>query len=81
MLTCACAMYVAGVLGVTGVGNVPLNNALDEFDLDAATIESIAARRRSYETPWNRWHYARTDASMLVFATAVAASLVEAEQE
>lgn len=81
LLAVACAMYVTGVLGVTGVGNVPLNNSLDEFDLNAATIESLATRRRSFETQWNRWHYARTAASMLVFSTAVAASLVTAESE
>ncbi len=81
LLASACAVYTVGVLGITGVGNVPLNNSLDEFVLDTATVESLAARRRNFEAPWNRWHYLRTAASILTFAAASAATLVAIEPE
>ncbi|MFW2380955.1 MAG: DUF1772 domain-containing protein [Acidimicrobiales bacterium] len=74
------AVYVLGVLGVTVGGNVPLNNALDVFDLAGATEKSLAVRRHSYEGPWNRWHGLRTAASIIAFALATSALLiVEAE--
>ncbi len=81
ILAAAGATYVIGVLGITGLGNVPLNDALDDFELGTATVEAISARRHSYEDPWNRWHYLRTAASMIVFAATTAAALVTMEQE
>ena len=67
--------YLLGVLGVTMGGNVPLNNALDAFDLQAADAQTLAARRATYEGPWNRWHAVRTVASVFSLACAAAATL------
>lgn len=76
----AAATYVVGVLGVTVGGNVPLNDALDGFDLSASDDGAAAVRRTTYEDPWNRWHLGRTIASVLAFGLATGASLVsEAE--
>jgi uncharacterized membrane protein len=80
LLAGATATYVVGVLGVTIGGNVPLNDALDTFDLRGSTSDAIERRRSSYETPWNRWHYLRTAASVGAFALAAAAALVAADE-
>jgi len=74
LLAGAAATYATGVLGVTLGRNVPLNNALEAFQLSSASDQVIAERRRSYESPWNRWHYLRTVAGIASFALAAAAS-------
>ncbi len=76
LLAGATATYVIGVLGVTGAGNEPLNDALDAFDLRGSTSEAVERRRTTYEQPWNRWHHLRTIASVGSFALAAAAALV-----
>ena len=79
LLTGATATYLVGVLGVTIGGNVPLNDALDAFDLRSSTSDAVERRRNSYERPWNRWHHLRTIASVGSFALAAAAALVAAD--
>jgi uncharacterized membrane protein len=74
-LASAAGTYVIGVLGVTVGGNVPLNDALDAFDLAGSNDQAVGDRRRSYETSWNRWHYLRTAANVGAFALAAAAAL------
>ena len=81
LLVSAAATYVVGVLGVTIGGNIPLNDALDAFDLTGSSEQAIADRRHSYETPWNRWHYLRTAASVASFTLASAAALVTASAD
>lgn len=79
LLAGAAGTYVVGVLGVTVARNVPLNDALDAFDLGGASSEAIENRRSSYESPWNRWHYVRTFASVGAFVLSAAAALVTAD--
>ncbi len=74
------ATYVAGVLMVTGVGNVPLNDHLDALDLEGVSSAVLARERSGYEAPWNRWHFVRTVASGLAFTLATS-SLVITETE
>lgn len=81
LLGVAAATYVVGVLGVTVGGNIPLNNTLDAFDLNAATVGEVATQRSNYEDPWNRWHLGRTIANAVSFAVAVAAALSTTELE
>lgn len=76
LLAAATATYVVGVLGVTVARNVPLNDALDAFDLTGSSADAIERRRGSYETPWNRWHHLRALASVGSFALAASAALV-----
>lgn len=73
----AAVVYIAGLLGVTGVVNVPLNNALDVFELATSNADEIRARRRSYESRWNRWHTVRTGAIVLAFGCAAIATTLE----
>ncbi|MEM7322793.1 MAG: anthrone oxygenase family protein [Actinomycetota bacterium] len=80
LLVGATGTYLVGVLGVTVGGNVPLNDALDAFDLTGSSDQAIGDRRHSYETPWNRWHYLRTLANVGAFALTAAAALVAATE-
>jgi uncharacterized membrane protein len=69
------------VLGVTIGGNVPLNHALEAFDLAGSDEQTITNRRQSYEAPWNRWHYVRTATNIGSFTLASAAAIVAATNE
>ena len=80
LLAGAAGTYVVGVLGVTIGGNVPLNDALDAFDLSGSDADSVEHRRNTYETPWNRWHSARTLASIGSFALAAAAAIISTSE-
>lgn len=75
LMSAAAATYAIGVLGVTLGRNVPLNNALEVFDLNSASETAIATRRNRYESSWNRWHYLRTVAGAASFALAAAAAV------
>lgn len=65
LLLAASIIYTIGVFGVTAFGNVPLNESLDRFEIDAATLQEIKARRMGFEIPWNRLHVIRTIANLL----------------
>ena len=77
-LASAAVTYLIGVLGVTVGGNIPLNNQLEAFSMNGAEATELAAQRRGYEGPWNRWHDLRTIASVVAFGLASAAGVVEA---
>ncbi len=63
-LLVAALLYLAGVIGVTVVGNVPLNVRLDR--IDAGTLDHHAATRAWSEFlgPWLRWNHLRTIAGI-----------------
>ena len=65
LLLGATLLYAFGVFGVTIGGNVPLNEALDGFNIHAASAEEIARQRVQFEMPWNRLHSIRTIANFI----------------
>jgi uncharacterized membrane protein len=69
----AALVYLTGVFGVTILGNVPLNEALDRFILDHALPDAIAAQRRLFEAKWNILNNIRTITSLLAFVLALLA--------
>ncbi len=64
-LLIAAIIYVVGVAGVTFVGNIPLNNTLENFSIQSATVSEIAVQRANFEQPWNRLNLVRTIAALL----------------
>ena len=78
-LASAAVTYAVGVLGVTVARNIPLNDALDTFDLGAADDAAVAVRRQTYERSWNRWHNLRTAANVVAFSLAAIAALDTAD--
>ena len=80
LLAAAAATYLLGVIGVTAGGNIPLNDALEAFDLNEASFTETNERRTSYESPWNKWHNLRTFASVAALGlTALAGTVSEAD--
>ena len=66
-LLIAATIANAITLGITGSGNVPLNNELDNVDLKLLTEQLKNRFRISYELPWNRLHLIRTVFAVLSF--------------
>ena len=65
LILAATLVYYAGVFGVTVLGNVPLNQSLDRFDIGSATLQEIDSKRRTFEIPWNKLNLIRTLANLL----------------
>ena len=63
----AAASYVFGTIGVTIVKNVPMNNKIENSDLNKLSDNEKIELRRWYEPAWNKWHYNRTLFSVLAF--------------
>jgi uncharacterized membrane protein len=61
----ATILYLLGVFCVTVFGNIPLNNALEKFNLLNASGEAIKLQRTSFEERWNNLNTIRTFASIL----------------
>lgn len=74
-LLAATVIYLIGTFGVTVFGNVPLNNALDRFNLKSATKEETALQRANFERRWNSLNTIRTVSSALAVLLVVLASL------
>lgn len=75
LLFSATIIYLIGNFGVTMFGNVPLNNTLDQFNLESATDEEIARQRINFERPWNNLNTIRTISSTLALILVIIACL------
>jgi uncharacterized membrane protein len=75
MMIAAVAVYWIGVLGVTVLGNVPLNNMLDGADLAALSTAKLADLRSAFERPWIRLHQLRTVASVIALVLVLLACI------
>ena len=65
LLLAATIIYIAAVVGTTAIGNIPLNNALDKFNLLNASKEAINNQRALFENRWNMLNNIRTVASIV----------------
>ncbi|WP_207513781.1 anthrone oxygenase family protein [Longitalea luteola] len=77
LLLAATLVYAIGTFGVTIMGNVPLNNALDGFNIQAASPELISQQRSLFEKPWNQLHSIRTIANAIALILVLLACLVK----
>jgi len=73
LLLCASIAYLLGTIGVTGMGNVPLNNQLDALELTKLNANKLTEFRAFYETSWNRFHQLRTIFAAVAFVLSVLA--------
>lgn len=69
--------YLLGTFGVTVIGNVPMNEALDIVNLNDLNSEGLNRIRKSYENKWNRWHSVRTVFSVLAFILSLLAAFID----
>jgi len=74
-LLAATLIYFIGGLGVTIFGNIPLNEALADFNLQSASEEAIAAQRAKFEGRWNNLNTIRTISSALSIILVIIACL------
>ncbi len=63
----AAVFFFIGIGLVTVFGNVPLNEMLDESNLESLSKLELQTLRNKFEYPWNRWHMLRTVASIISF--------------
>jgi len=80
LMLSASIIYLVGTLGVTGLGNVPLNNQLEALNLPELALEKVNTFRKFYESNWNRLHQIRTLCAIASFVLATLALLVNAKQ-
>lgn len=64
----AAILFFIGVVLVTIIKNVPLNELLDNTILETVSKVELADLRKTFEQPWNRWHMVRTVCSFTSFA-------------
>lgn len=73
LLLAATIVYITGVIGVTILGNVPLNESLAKFNIKSATEMELAQHRKLFENNWNRLHFLRTIFSLLAASLTILA--------
>jgi uncharacterized membrane protein len=76
-LLVAALVYLIGVFGVTIAGNVPMNDALDRFDVANATLETVKQMRDQFENRWNFLNNIRTSFSVVSIILVVCACIWE----
>lgn len=67
--------YLIGVFGVTVVGNVPMNDGLDKFDISGSTAEALRQMRENFENRWNLLNNIRTVFSVISIILVVCACI------
>jgi uncharacterized membrane protein len=77
LLLSASVTYIVGVFGVTIRANVPLNEDLDRFNIEQAAMQDITLKRKSFETPWNKFHFARSIANVAAFLFVLVAIIIK----
>jgi uncharacterized membrane protein len=67
LFSMASILFFVGVGLVTVFGNVPLNNLLEQTNLDSIAKTELQELRIKFEQPWNYWHTIRTLCSFSSF--------------
>lgn len=74
-LLLATLAYLIGIFGVTMVGNVPLNNQLDQFDIVNSSTEAIKKMRDGFENRWNFLNHIRSVCSIVSIILVICACI------
>lgn len=73
-------IYLVGTVGITGMGNVPLNDQLEVLNLNDMNLDELSKFREHYELKWNKYHLIRTVCAVLAFALSVGALIIETKK-
>jgi uncharacterized membrane protein len=73
LMFAASILYFTGTLGITALGNVPLNNQLEALNLKEMSPQKLLEFRKFYEEKWNRLHLIRTICAVTSFLLSVLA--------
>jgi uncharacterized membrane protein len=68
ILILASILYLVGVQLPTFRFNIPLNNSLQNLDIESLDESEAALCRVDFETPWNRWNRIRTVNAILTIS-------------
>ena len=71
----AILFYFFGVILVTILGNIPLNELLDKTDLSISSSSELRALRQRFEKSWNRFHTIRVWSATISFMLLIIASI------
>lgn len=74
-LLSATLVYLIGVFGITMVGNVPLNNQLDQFDIMNSSTEAMRKMREGFENRWNFLNHIRSICSAVSIVLVICACI------
>lgn len=77
-LVAAAVLHIVGAIGVTVVGNVPLNDTLAKLDVSQLSEAEADHIRKAFQgpgTPWMRFHTVRTFAATAATALVLIACL------
>ena len=66
LLISASILYLFGVQLPTFRFNIPLNNSLQNLEIETLEESEVALCRIDFETPWNRWNRIRTVNAIIV---------------
>ena len=80
LILTAAILYLIGLVLMTILGNVPLNEMIDKVDLLSATPEELKSLRDQFEIRWNRFHMVRTITTSLSFALLIVSILLHSKQ-
>lgn len=75
MLLGATVCYLLGVIAVTFIGNIPMNNALDRLNIASSTTDQLATFRAQFENKWNTLNHIRSVANTAALVLAILACL------
>jgi len=73
LMLAASVFYLVGTVGVTAIGNVPLNSQLEALQLKGIVSAQLIEFRKYYEMNWNKLHLIRTIFAVLSFMLSVLA--------
>ena len=76
LMLAATLVYLIGVFGVTIFGNVPLNEALDKYEIGISLPGELKVRRVQFEKPWNNLNLVRTIGAVISLLLTLAALAV-----
>ena len=75
LLLSATLVYAVAAFGVTIRGNVPLNDMLDKFEINAANPDNLRNLRYRFEKSWNMFHAVRTIACIVSLLLTLSAGI------
>ena len=76
-LLVATLLYFVGVMGVTILGNIPLNNSLEALQINSLPADELERFRLGFEGKWNRLNMIRTVTSVFAFLLLCYASVCD----
>nr|BBH87802.1 membrane protein [Thermosporothrix sp. COM3] len=79
LLVIAAILHIVGSIGITALGNIPINKQVETIDLTTTPAAEIEQQRTRYQGPNSRWmqlHALRTLAAIVATGLVVAVGLI-----